>query len=109
MSAKVRWITFSNSRTSTRRVRELPKRRPGMVDAATGAQVGRDPLPIGGPTSDSEPLCDLVESCNCAVGYARVPGAPSLSRRAIRRAVAVVAAGGAMDRLRYLGRQRPAA
>ncbi len=53
-----------------------------IFDADTGEKLNRDPLPLGGPATDIELLCDPEQSCDCAVGYGCV-AVPASSNRGL--------------------------
>lgn len=53
-----------------------------VFDADTGEKRNRDPLPLRGPATDIELLCDPEQSCDCAVGY-RCEAVPASSQRGL--------------------------
>ena len=53
-----------------------------IFDAETGEKLNQDPLPLGGPATDIELLCDPERACDCAVGYS-CEGVPASSDRGL--------------------------
>jgi hypothetical protein len=52
-----------------------------VFGADAGEGLGRGPIPLGGPATDVELLCQPTASCDCAVGYSceAVPAASRIS------------------------------
>ena len=53
-----------------------------VFDADSGELLNLDPLPLGGPATDIELLCDPEQSCDCAVGFS-CEAVPASSNRGL--------------------------